>query len=278
MENLQTLWPSRTGVKPADTVALQDWRLELNLQTLWPSKTGVKPADTVDLQDWRLELNLQTLWPSRTGVKPADTAALQDWRLELNLQTLRPPRTGVKPADTAALQDWRLESNPQTLRPPRTGVKPADTAALQDWRLELNLQTLRPSRTGVKPAVETHFHGPMPSGDTPTWSCSLLIPEPYSVLMLRECYCVSAWHCISAAGVTELGQCAKHSFYMDTRYAAPAHRLSSLLLHTGISSRVRFRVSVFKQTLLTWFGLGLAAKVLDWEMTMGMVVQSRRTP
>ncbi|KAG9336991.1 hypothetical protein JZ751_029905 [Albula glossodonta] len=71
-----------------------------------PSRTGVKPADTAALQDWRLELNLQTLRPSGTGVKPADTAALWDWRLELNLQTLRPSRTGVKPADTAALQDW----------------------------------------------------------------------------------------------------------------------------------------------------------------------------
>ncbi|KAG9334884.1 hypothetical protein JZ751_006364 [Albula glossodonta] len=84
--NLQTLQPSRTGVKPADTA---------------PSRTGVKPADT---------LNLQTLRPSRTGVKPADTAALQDWRLELNLQTLRPSRTGVKPADTAALQDWSFDT------------------------------------------------------------------------------------------------------------------------------------------------------------------------
>ncbi|KAG9333401.1 hypothetical protein JZ751_012713 [Albula glossodonta] len=57
--NLQTLPP--TG-------------LELNLQTLRLSRTGVKPADTAALQDWRLELNLQTLRPSRTGVKPADTA------------------------------------------------------------------------------------------------------------------------------------------------------------------------------------------------------------
>ncbi|KAG9334900.1 hypothetical protein JZ751_006381 [Albula glossodonta] len=72
--------------------------LELNLQTLRPSRTGVKPADTAALQDWRLESNLQTLRPSRTGVKPAETAALQDWSqtcrhcgppgLELNLQTL----------------------------------------------------------------------------------------------------------------------------------------------------------------------------------------------
>ncbi|KAG9335087.1 hypothetical protein JZ751_005763 [Albula glossodonta] len=52
--------------------------LDLNLQTLWPSRTGVKPADTAALQDWSLtcrhcsppglEFNLQTLQPSRTGV------------------------------------------------------------------------------------------------------------------------------------------------------------------------------------------------------------------
>ncbi|KAG9343636.1 hypothetical protein JZ751_013806 [Albula glossodonta] len=28
------------------TAALRDWRLESNVQTLWPSRTGVKPADT----------------------------------------------------------------------------------------------------------------------------------------------------------------------------------------------------------------------------------------
>ncbi|KAG9335212.1 hypothetical protein JZ751_005567 [Albula glossodonta] len=142
------LTPFLEGIfKPADTVALLDWRLELNLQTLWPSRTGVKPVDTVALQDWRLELNQQTLCPSRTGVKPTDTAALQNWRLKINLQTLRPSRTGVKPADTAALQDWRLELNLQTLWPSRTGVKPADIVALQDWRLEFEttaLETLVP--------------------------------------------------------------------------------------------------------------------------------------